>query len=105
MYKKLRTRGGFIKLIIIFILVVATISYFGIDVASIVESRPVQAVWSFTRTLFTQYVFPTFSYIWDSVLRDFIWEDVTNFFEKAEEELKNTDIESFIDTTAIPGGN
>ena len=93
-------QGGFIKTIIIFIIVVATLSYFKIDIASVVESEPVQAVWSFSKTLFTNYVAPAAEYIWNNVIRDFIFENVVDFFTKAEEQIGDTNIEDLVNLTA-----
>jgi len=99
-------KGGFIKTIVILIVVIATLSYFKIDIASIVESAPVQAVWSFTKTLFTNYVAPATEYVWNNILRDFIFENVVDFFTKAEEQITDTNIEDLINlATSTPETN
>ncbi len=96
-------KGGFIKTIVILIVVIATLSYFKIDIASIIESAPVQAAWSFTKTLFTNYVAPATEYVWNNILRDFIFENVVDFFTKAEEQIADTNIEDLINlATSTP---
>jgi len=99
MNKKRQKRGGFIKIIIIFILVIATLAYFKIDLASIVESKPVQVIWSFTKTLWSNFVAPSMEYIWNTVLKNFIFENVVDFFTQAEEQISGTDLETLISTT------
>jgi len=98
MYQK---NKGFIKTIVILILVIATLAYFNVDIATIVESKPVQAIWSFTKTLWTNFVAPSIEYVWNTVLRDFIFENVVDFFQQAEEQISETDFESLIDTTEV----
>ena len=91
--------GGFIKTIVIFILVIATLAYFNIDISAIIESKPVQAIWSFTQTVWTNFVAPAAEYIWNNILHDFIYENVVDFFTKAEEQIADTTLDSLIGTT------
>ncbi len=90
---------GFIKTIVIFILLIATLAYFNIDISSIIESKPVQVIWSFTKTVWTNFVTPSVEYLWNNILRDFIFNNVVDFFTQAEEQISNTDFESLISTT------
>jgi hypothetical protein len=90
---------GFIKMIIIFILTIATLAYFNVDVKSVIESKPVQATWGFTETLFTNYVAPAAEYTWNNILHDFIYENVVDFFTKAEKQISTTDFGSLTSTT------
>jgi membrane-bound metal-dependent hydrolase YbcI (DUF457 family) len=99
MINKHLQQGGFIKTIVIFILVIATLAYFNISISSIVESKPVQAVWSFTQTVWINFVAPAAEYIWNNVLHDFIYENVVDFFTKAEEQIADTNLDSLIGTT------
>ncbi len=90
---------GFIKTVVIFILVIATLAYFKIDISTLIESKPVQAIWSFTQTVWTNFVAPAGEYIWNTVLRDFIFENVVDFFQTAEEQIADTNLESLMGTT------
>ena len=99
MVKKYLQQGGFIKTIILFILIIATLAYFNIDLATVIESKPVQVIWSFTKTVWNNLIAPSAEYIWNTVLRDFIFENVVDFFTKAEEQIANTDFETLISTT------
>ncbi len=92
-------QGGFIKMIVIFILIIATLAYFNIDISKIIESKPVQAIWSFTQTVWTNFVAPAGEYIWNTVLRDFIFENVVDFFQTAENQIADTNLETLIGTT------
>ncbi len=91
--------GGFIKMIIILIIVIATLSYFKINIGSVVKSEPVQAVWGFTKTLTTNYIEPAGVYVWDKVLRDFIFKDVVSFFKGAQKQISTTNIKDIINST------
>lgn len=98
MSNKLQKNGGFIKTIVILVLVVATLAYFNVDIAALVESKPVQAIWSFTKTLFTNFIAPAAEYIWTNILHDFIYENVVDFFTEAEEQIADKDLDSLMDT-------
>lgn len=93
------THQGFIKIIIIFILVIATLAYFNVDIASIIESKPVQAIWSFTKTVWNNFVAPATEYVWNNILHDFIYENVVDFFTTAEEQISDKNLDSLIGTT------
>jgi len=97
---KLQKNRGFIKLIVIFILIIATLSYFKIDISAVIESPPVQAIWSFIQTLWANFISPLVTYVWDNILRDFIFENVVDFFQQAEEQIADKNIDSIIDTPA-----
>ncbi len=99
MSKRQQKQGGFIKMIVILILVIATLAYFNIDISKIIESKPVQAIWSFTQTVWTNFVAPAGEYIWNTILRDFIFENVVDFFQTAEEQIADTTLDSLIGTT------
>jgi len=97
---------GFIKLIVIFILLIATLAYFNVDVSKIIESKPVQAIWSFTQTVWTNFVAPAGEYIWNNILRDFIFENVVDFFQTAEEQISDTNINDIMNlATSTPKAN
>ena len=95
---KVDKEKGFIKTIILLVVIVATLAYFNIDVGSVISSEPVQAVWSFTKTLFTNYISPAVEYVWDNILRDFIFENVVDFFNKAEDQISNGNINDIINS-------
>jgi len=99
MNKKRQKQSGFIKMIIIFILVIATLAYFNVDLAAIIESKPVQVIWSFVKTVWSNFVAPSIEYIWNTILKDFIFENVVDFFTQAEEQIAETDLETLIGTT------
>jgi len=99
MINKHLQQGGFIKMIVIFILVIATLAYFNISISSIVESKPVQAVYSFTKTVWINFIAPSIEYIWNNILHDFIFENVVDFFSKAEVGIKDVNLNSIISTT------
>ncbi len=97
---KKNNSGGFIKMIIILIVVIATLSYFKIDVKSVIKSEPVQAIWSFSKTVFTNYIEPSTEYVWNNVLKEFIFKNVTNFFTKANKQISTTNIKDITNSAS-----
>ncbi|HET8574775.1 MAG TPA: hypothetical protein VFM02_01220 [Candidatus Paceibacterota bacterium] len=70
---------GFIKIVLAFILLVIVFAYFGIDFRATVASvngffgvhpevaASIQFVWSFLMEAWTDYVLPSFMWIWDKL--------------------------------------
>jgi len=86
-------------MVVIFILLVAALAYFNIDLKTLVESEPVQAIWGFVETLWTNFVGPAIDYIWNNILHDFIYQNVVDFFTQAQQQISDTTIDSLISTT------
>lgn len=81
---------GFIKYIIIIIIILGLLSFFNIDLRKIFESDTMGGNVSFLQEwgnkIWADYLSPTWTWLWENLIRDYIWEPLV----KAIEMLKNT---------------
>ena len=77
-------RGGFIKIIIILVLALIILGYFGFDIRDILEKPLVQKnlnyVWNFVIFVWDHYLKTPAVFIWDRVIIDLIWDNVKGVF-------------------------
>ena len=76
------------KLFAIFIILSMTLWYFHIDVRGFVDSHQgiktsFEVVTSFLVALWHNYLSSAASYIWNDVIIDIIWKNLTHFFAKS----------------------
>jgi len=83
----MNTQKGILKTIILIAIGIAILAYFGINATDVIGSKPVQATWSFFIHVWSSYVGPAVSYIWNTVIVGFIWHGVTGFFNDAGSEI------------------
>jgi len=83
----MNTQKGILKTIVLIIIGIAILAYFGINASDIIESKPVQVTWNFFVNVWGNYVAPAVSYIWNNIIVGFIWEGVTGFFQDAGSEI------------------
>jgi hypothetical protein len=78
-------QGGLIKLILIFIILIITLSYFGIDIRGIVESERTQQnfsyAWSLATTIWYDYLADPITYFWNNIFISLLW---TSFIDNLE---------------------
>lgn len=81
----LKQKQGFIKLIIIIIIAIIILSYFGFDLRSIVESPESQGnlgyVWGGIIYVWETWLVNPLTYLWNDVFIDLLWD---NFIENME---------------------
>jgi len=79
-------KGGFIKWIIIFIIFIIIISYFGLDLRAIVESPQTQGnlgyVWSLVAGVWNNYLANPVLYFWNNIFIDLLWESFVDNLER-----------------------
>lgn len=61
------SKYGFMQIVLVAIVAIATLAYFNVDMRSIVMSDPIQKVWHILVTAWTDYIVPLFKYLWASV--------------------------------------
>lgn len=70
-------QGGFIKLVIIIIVIIAILSYFNINIRSITESdlfkENFSYVWNWIVFAWDNYLERPFVYVWNDIFLDLIW--------------------------------
>jgi len=79
MYKyKTNTNRGLVKLIIIIIIGIVILSYFGFNIREIVEDPTTQNnityVWGLTVSVWENYLRDPVLYVWQNVFIDLIWD-------------------------------
>ena len=77
---------GLIKLIIIIIIAIIVLSYFGFDLRSIVEAPQTQDnlgyVWGFVVSIWDNYLKGPILYFWNNIFIDLLWETFVSNFER-----------------------
>ena len=72
--------GGFIKMILLIVVVLIILGYFGFNVEDIVKSPTVQKnlhyVWNFVSNFWDKYLVGTFSFIWNKIIIGIVWENI-----------------------------
>ncbi len=83
MYKK-----GFIKDIIIIIVAVFLLNYFGFDVKGWLNSPEVKGqiftIWDFIKNIWTSYIQGPVDYLWNQIIIGIVWEFVLNIINKVK---------------------
>jgi len=82
-------KGGFIKFLVLFIIVIIVISYFGIDLRAIVESPETQGnlgyVWGLAVTVWEGYLERPLLYFWNNIFIDLLWESFVSNLERIKD--------------------
>ncbi len=65
--KKISTNRGFVEIILVAIVVIATLSYFNIDVRNILDTPIIQKIWLILKGAWTGYFIPLGAYLLSSI--------------------------------------
>jgi hypothetical protein len=65
--KKISRQRGFMQIVLLAIIIIATLAYFNIDIRSIFDSPIVQKVWHIVATAWAVYIKPILVYIWTNI--------------------------------------
>jgi hypothetical protein len=83
---RINKQQGLIKLIIIIIIAIIILSYFGFDLQAIVESPESQGnlgyVWGLLASLWNNYLMQPVLYFWNNIFIDLLWETFISNFER-----------------------
>jgi len=93
---KINTQTGLMKTVIIVIIAVIILGYFGFDLRTIIESDSVQQnliyVWNFVVNVWNNYLERPALYLWNDIFIDLIWESFVDNMERIKDG-QPTDIE------------
>lgn len=64
--KKISTSRGFIEIVLLAIVVIATLGYFNIDLRTIFENPIMQKIWHIFVVAWSSYIKPLFIFLWTS---------------------------------------
>jgi hypothetical protein len=67
MKKIISKNQGFVQMILVAIVIIATLAYFNVDVRGILDNPGVKKVWDVLRGAWINYLMPLFTYLWTSV--------------------------------------
>ncbi len=86
MFNHTNKQRGFIKWILIIIIAVIILSYFGFDLRTIVESPETQGnlgyVWSIVAGVWTNYLAEPILYLWNDIFIDLLWDSFIDNLER-----------------------
>ncbi|MEK7152083.1 MAG: hypothetical protein AAB523_01125 [Patescibacteria group bacterium] len=81
-----KKQGGFIKLLVLFVILIVIISYLGIDLRAIVQSPETQGnlgyVWGLVVTVWDNYLERPVLYFWNNIFINLLWESFVNNMER-----------------------
>ena len=76
----IRTNGGLVKLVLVILVVLLIIAYFGVNLRGIVNSSTFQDNWSLIKdaliSLWNNYLSVPFAYVWNQIFVNLIWNPI-----------------------------
>lgn len=79
-------QGGFIKLIIVLVVVLIVLGYFGFNVQQIIQSPSVSGnlnyVWGLIVKLWNQFLLVPATFVWDKIIIGMVWNTLMAFLGK-----------------------
>ena len=78
--------GGFIKTVLILIIIILVLSYFGFDIKNFIDSPTTQKnlgyVWGLGKTVWNKYLEKPLTYLWKNVFVNLLWGSFTSNMER-----------------------
>ena len=71
MKKIISKNRGFMQIILVAIIIIATLAYFNVDVKGILNNPGIKKVWMILQGAWENYLMPLFTYLWTSVANIF----------------------------------
>jgi ABC-type phosphate/phosphonate transport system permease subunit len=84
--KKIPTNRGLVRTILLVIVLLIVLAYFGLNIRSIVASQTFQDNWAFLKTftidLWNNYLSGPIVYLWNKIFIPFIWNPIIDNLAK-----------------------
>lgn len=65
--RNISSKSGFTKTIVLAVVVIATLTYFNVDLRAIFENPIIQKIWHILVVAWSNYMEPMFTYLWTSI--------------------------------------
>ncbi len=82
--ENLNLNRGFIKTVIVIVIALIILGYFGFDVESIIRSESVQRnlhyVWNVVVSIWDNYLVGPVIFVWDRIIVGMLWESLQRIF-------------------------
>jgi len=86
---KIKHNGGFIKLIIILVIMLIVLGYFGFNVEKIIKSPMVSGnlnyVWDLTLDFWNNFLKGPIVFIWDKIIVEMFWNNLISITDKLKQ--------------------
>jgi hypothetical protein len=83
-----KQQGGFIQLIIVLIIVLIVLGYFGFNVQQIIQSPSVSSnlnyVWGLAVGLWNNYLIVPVTFVWNKIIVGMFWNNFAGMIEKVQ---------------------
>jgi len=80
-------KKGFVKLIIIIVIALIVLGYFGFNIKSIVQSQSVSGnlnyVWGLVVTLWNKFLVMPVTFVWEKIIVGIIWNGLVNLVSQS----------------------
>ncbi len=85
---KYNQKGGFIKLIIVIVIALIVLGYFGFNVSEILQSPSVSNnlnyAWGLAVTVWQKFLMVPAKYVWNKIVVGMFWNTFTSMIDKAQ---------------------
>src|SRR3989344_9670792 len=85
---QINQKGGFIKLIILLVIVLVVLGYFGFNVESIVNSPTVNGnlhyVWNLAVSFWNNFLVTPATWVWDKIIVGVLWNSLSDVVSKSQ---------------------
>ncbi|MSR78579.1 MAG: hypothetical protein EXS59_00320 [Candidatus Taylorbacteria bacterium] len=85
---KYNQKSGFIKLIIVIVIALIVLGYFGFSISDILKSPSVSNnlnyAWGLAMTVWQKFLMVPFKYVWNNIVVGMFWNTFSSMIDKAQ---------------------
>ena len=83
--EKINKNQGLIKTVILIVIALIVLGYFGFNIQDILNAETVRSnlsyAWDLTKDIWNNYLSAPFNWFWDNVVIDLVWNNIKELFE------------------------